>query len=59
MKFDDINLKVDAEDNEEILTVTCTLDGFEIGCDDLTDNPVVSFHRSFSGVGDAGPGSNP
>lgn len=43
----DIDVQIDAEGDETISAVTCTLDGMEIGSDDLADTPVASFHRSF------------
>src|SRR5215467_3464945 len=52
----DIDVQIDAEDKETIGSVRCSLDGFEIGCDDLSDTPVVSFHRSFPQAGDARSG---
>ena len=45
-----------AETGEIISGVNCTLDGFEIASDDLSQTPVVSFHRTFSQVGDANSG---
>ena len=52
----DIDVQIDAEGDETMIAVTCVLDGLEIGSDDLAETPVVSFHRSFCGVGDARPG---
>jgi hypothetical protein len=52
----DIDIQIDAETNEIISAVNCTLDGFEVASDDFSQTPVVSFHRSLSQVGDAGPG---
>lgn len=43
MAGNDVDVQVDAEDKETIASVRCSLDGFEIGCDDLSDAPVVSF----------------
>ena len=54
----DIDVQVEAEGEEMIFGVTCSLDGFEIGSDDLSEAPVVSFHRTFSRVGDAAPGKD-
>jgi hypothetical protein len=66
MKFDlayqralfgnDIDVHIDAESGEIISGVNCTLDGFEIASDDLSQTPVVSFHRTFHQAGDAGSG---
>ncbi len=52
----DIDLQIESEGDEAIFAVTCSLDGFEIGSDDLADTPVVSFHRTFSQVGEARSG---
>lgn len=51
-----IEVQIDAETGEIISGVNCTLDGFEIASDDLSQTPVVSFHRTFSQVGDANSG---
>ena len=66
MKFDlaykralignDIDVQIQAETGEIITGVNCTLDSFEIASDDLSQTPVVSFHRTFSQVGDASSG---
>jgi hypothetical protein len=66
MKFDltyqralignNIDVQIDAETGEIILGVNCTLDGFEIASDDLSQTPVVSFRRTFSQAGDASAG---
>jgi hypothetical protein len=52
----DIDLQIESEGDEAIFAVTCSLDGFGIGSDDLADTPVVSFHRTFSQAGEARPG---
>jgi hypothetical protein len=52
----DIDLQIESEGEEVICAVTCSLDGVGIGSDDLADTPVVSFHRTFSQVGEARPG---
>ncbi len=66
MKFDltyqrallgnNIDVHIDAETGEIISGVNCTLDGFEIASDDLSQTPAVSFHRTFTQVGDASAG---
>jgi hypothetical protein len=48
-----IDVQIDAEHGEVISEVNCTLDGFEISSDDLSQTPVVSFHRTFNQAGDA------
>jgi hypothetical protein len=50
----DLVIGVEAENDELIAHVACTLDGFEVGTDEL-DPPAVSYERSFPGVGSAGP----
>jgi len=52
----DIEVQIDAEGDELIVSVDYVLDGFDLDGDDLSDAPVVSFHRTLSHVGDAGPG---
>jgi hypothetical protein len=52
----DIDIQIDAETNEVISAVKCTLDGSEIASDDFSQTPIVSFHRSLSHTGEAGPG---
>jgi hypothetical protein len=52
----DIDLQIEAEGEETISAVNCSLDGAEIGSDDLMETPVVSFHRSFPQAGEARPG---
>ncbi len=52
----DIEIQIDAENEEIISGVNCTLDGFGIASDDLSETPVVSFHRTLSRVGEARPG---
>ena len=66
MKFDlayrralignDIEVQIQAETGEIITGVNCSLDGFEIASDDLSQNPVVSFHRTLIQAGDASSG---
>jgi len=51
-----IDVQVDAEDKEKISLVTCNLDGTDLSTDDFSENPIVSFHRTFSQVRDAQPG---
>lgn len=51
----DLDIQIDAEGDEVIAKVAYKLDGFDLEADDLTENPVVSSHRTFSQVGDAGP----
>ena len=51
-----IDVQVEAGDGELIFAVQCTLDDFEIGSDDLSASPSVSYHRLFSQVGDARSG---
>jgi hypothetical protein len=50
----DIVIGVEADDSELIARVTTTLDGFEIGADQL-DPPGVSYEREFPRVGSAEP----
>jgi hypothetical protein len=52
----DIDVQIDAETEEVILGVNCTLDGFGIASDDLSQTPLVSFHRTLSQVGEASSG---
>jgi hypothetical protein len=52
----DVDLQIEAEGDEAIFAVRCSLDGAEIGSDDLGNTPVISFHRSFPQVGEARPG---
>ncbi len=52
----DIDLQIDAEAEEVIVGVTCSLDGTDVASDDLTDAPAIFYHRSFSQVGEAQPG---
>ena len=52
----DIDVQVEAEGEEAIVAVTCSLDGNEIGSDDSSQTPVISFHRSFSQAGEARSG---
>jgi hypothetical protein len=52
----DIDVQIDAESDEMITLVICTLDGCEVGSDDLSQAPVVSFHRTFCRVGEAQAG---
>ena len=54
----DVDVQIDAEGEEMISAVTSSLDGFEIGSDDLAETPVLSFHRTYSRVGDAAPGKD-
>lgn len=51
----DIDVTVEADEAETITGVVCSLDGFEIGAEDFSATPVVSFHRLFNKAGDAGP----
>lgn len=50
----DIVVGVEAEGTELISRVTTTLDGFELGTDDM-DPPSVSYEREFSRAGRAEP----
>jgi hypothetical protein len=50
----DLVVGIEAENDELIARVACTLDGFELGVDEL-DPPSVSYERDFSRVGNAGP----
>ena len=50
----DITIGVEAEGNEVIARVTTSLDGFDIG-DDEIDPASVSYERQFLQVGDASP----
>ena len=50
----DLVIGVEAENDELITHVAFTLDGFELGTDEL-DPPAVSYQRSFPVVGSAGP----
>jgi hypothetical protein len=50
----DLVIGIEAEDDELIARVACTLDGFELGTDEL-DPPAVSYEREFPRVGNAGP----
>jgi hypothetical protein len=52
----DIDIKIEAEGDELIAGVTCSLDGSEIASDDVSGTPVVSFHRTFGHVGEGRPG---
>jgi hypothetical protein len=52
----DIDLEIEADKGESMFAVICTLDGFEISTDDFRETPVVSYHRTFSQVGEARPG---
>jgi len=52
----DIDLQIEAENDEIIYAVRCSLDGTEIGSDDLGETPVNFFHRSFPQAGEARPG---
>ena len=52
----DVVVGAEAENDELIARVACTLDGFELGIDEL-DPPAISYERSFPGVGSAGPGT--
>jgi len=49
----DLVIGIEAEDDELIACVACTLDGFELGTDNL-DPPGVSYERDFPRVGNAG-----
>jgi hypothetical protein len=50
----DLVTGIEAENEELLARVACTLDKFELGTDEL-DPSSVSYERDFSGVGDAGP----
>ena len=50
----DLVIGIEAENDELITRVACTLDGFELGTDGL-DPPGVSYEREFLRVGSAGP----
>jgi hypothetical protein len=52
----DIEIQIDTEADEAISAVDYNLDGFGLPGDDLSETPVVSFHRTLSQVGEAGPG---
>jgi len=52
----DIEIQIDAEGAEVISAVGYNLDGFGLPADDLSETPVVFFHRTLSQVGEAGPG---
>jgi len=52
----DIDIQIDAEGDENISAVTCILDAFEIASDDLSETPVVSFHRTINQAGEGRPG---
>jgi hypothetical protein len=52
----DIDIQIDAEADEIISAVNYNLDGFELPADDLSQTPVVSFHRTLSRAGEAEPG---
>ena len=52
----DIDLEIEADKGEAMFAVICTLDRFEISTDEFRETPVVSFHRTFRQVGEAGPG---
>jgi hypothetical protein len=52
----DIDLQIEAEAAEEIVGVTCLLDGSEISSDDLRGTPVISYHRTVGQAGEARPG---
>jgi hypothetical protein len=48
----DIEIQINAEADEVISAVDYNLDGIGLPADDLSETPVVSFHRSFSRVGE-------
>jgi hypothetical protein len=50
----DISVAVDGEGDQVISHVTTTLDGFDIGDDEL-DPPCASYERKFLQAGDASP----
>lgn len=50
----DISVAVEGEADQVIRHVTTTLDGFDIGDDEL-EPPCVSYERKFLQVGDASP----
>jgi hypothetical protein len=50
----DISVAIEAEGAKAISHVTTTLDGFDIGDDEL-DPPCVSYERQFLQAGDASP----
>jgi hypothetical protein len=50
----DIVVGIEGERSELISRVTTSLDGFELGTDDL-DPPSTSYEREFPRAGDAGP----
>jgi len=52
----DIEVQIDAEGDEVITAVEYNLDGFDLPQDDLSETPVVSFHRTLPHVGEAGQG---
>jgi hypothetical protein len=52
----DIDVQMDAESGEIISGVKCTLDGFEMASNDLSQTPLTSSHRTANQAGDAGPG---
>jgi hypothetical protein len=52
----DIDLEIEADKGEAMFVVICTLDGIEISTDDFRETSVVSFHRTFSQVGEARAG---
>jgi len=53
----DISVDLEAEGEEKIQRVETKLDGFSLGADVLEDSS-DSYQRVFSGVGDAGPGTD-
>jgi hypothetical protein len=52
----DANVRIEAEAEEIIVGVTCSLDNVQIGSDELSGAPSIFFQRSFSQVGEARPG---
>jgi len=50
----DINVGIEADGDQTISHVTTTLDGFDLGDDEL-DPPCASYERQFLQAGDASP----
>jgi len=52
----DIDIRVEAEGDEVIVSVDYILDGFNLDTDNFNDTPLNSLRRTFSQAGDARPG---
>jgi len=52
----DLDVQINAEGDEVIVSVDYVLDGFTLASDDFNDAPLNFLHRTFSRAGEAGPG---